>query len=160
MDPNEPRMKTDKTFLLADDDLDDIILFCEALREVDPSIHCHTVNDGAAALELLDELPNLPDLIFLDINMPRMNGWECLAKLKESEKYGTIPVLMYSTSTLEKDANMALDLGALCFFSKPHQFNELRKVLEVIASNLGDNLIDAISQFNYIRSKKVFSCQE
>jgi len=71
-----------------------------------------------------------------------------------------IPVLIYSTSTSSKDSDMALDLGALCFFAKPNEFNELKKVLEVIAVNLGENLLQAISHFNTIRSKKVFSCEE
>lgn len=154
-------MNREKIFLLADDDVDDVILFCEALREIDPSIQCYTAHDGKAALDLLDGgLTHLPDIIFLDINMPRMNGWQCLVKLKDSEKYQGIPVLMYSTSTNQKDADMAVDLGALCFFSKPNEFNELKKVLEVIAANLGPDLLPAISHFNTIRSKKIFSCEE
>ena len=154
-------MNREKIFLLADDDVDDVILFCEALREIDPSIQCYTAHDGKAALDLLDGgLTHLPDIIFLDINMPRMNGWQCLVKLKDSEKYQGIPVLMYSTSTNQKDADMAVDLGALCFFSKPNEFNELKKVLEVIAANLGPDLLTAISHFNVIRSKKIFSCEE
>jgi CheY-like chemotaxis protein len=154
-------MNSKKIFCLADDDIDDVKLFCEALCEVDASIICFTVHDGKELLDLLDnsEVPK-PDIIFLDVNMPRMNGWECLEKLRQNEAYDNIPVLIYSTSSSQENADLALDLGALCFFSKPYEFSELKKVLEVIANNLGENLLQAISHFNSIRSRKVFSCEE
>ena len=153
-------MKSNKTILLADDDIDDIKLFCEALQEVDTSVVCHTVTDGSAVLELLVNTPSKPDVIFLDINMPRMNGWQCLAELKQEKAFSNIPVFIYSTSTNPKDAEKALDLGALCFFAKPNEFEELKKVLRVIVDNLGGDVLHAISHFNSIKSMKVFSCEE
>src|SRR5689334_21264234 len=115
-------------FLLADDDVDDIELFCEALQTVDPSVECVCVQNGREALEMINSLlpNNQPQLIFLDINMPVMNGWDCLRHLKNNPSLKDIPVLIYSTTSREKDINYALDLGALCFFTKPKDYQELK----------------------------------
>lgn len=148
-----------KVFLLADDDVDDIHLFCEALALVDSSIICHCATNGQEAFEFLDTIET-PNIIFLDINMPGMNGWQCLEKIKSSEHYRHIPVLVYSTSKQQEDVNTALDLGALCFFAKPNSFSELKSILEVIAKNVDSDLLSAISHFNNIKAKKVFACSE
>ncbi|HZH96411.1 MAG TPA: response regulator [Flavisolibacter sp.] len=152
---------TEKIFLLADDDADDTQLFCEALEDIDPSIVCYCAADGKKVMEILEnkELEK-PQVIFLDINMPGMNGWECLAQLKNNEAYRHIPVLIYSTSSHQKEANLALDLGALCFFTKPSDFIELKGILKVLAANMHGNLTEAVSHFNAIKSKKVFACSD
>jgi CheY-like chemotaxis protein len=152
-----PKMK--KTILLADDDFDDASFFCEALRQIDPNIDCLCATDGVEALDVLQSNER-PDIIFLDINMPRMNGWEFLRKIKCIDEFKEIPVLVYSTSTRSADINTALDLGALCFFAKPNRFSDLKSILEVVTNNLDENLLEAIGHFNYIKSKKIFSCSE
>ena len=148
-----------KIILLADDDLDDASIFCEALRSIDPKIICYCATDGVEALELLDNLER-PNIIFLDINMPRMNGWEFLQRIKCTDEFKEIPVLVYSTSTQMRDVNTALDLGALCFFAKPDRFSDLKNILEVVTNNLNEKLLEAIGHFNYIKAKKVFTCNE
>src|ERR1700742_4342006 len=91
-------------FLLIDDDTDDRELFSEALATVDPVIVCDQATDGAEALDrLIKREISEPDIIFLDINMPVMNGWQFLTKLKSVEKYRHIPVIVYSTSSNQKD---------------------------------------------------------
>ena len=149
----------EKIFLLADDDADDRDLFCEALATIDASIKCYCATDGNKVLEILQnkELIN-PQIIFLDINMPGMNGWECLTLLKDKEEYKHIPVVIYSSSTNQSEAKKALDLGALCFFTKPIYFKELEDILNVFLTNLDGNLPEAFSHFNTIKSKKVFFC--
>ena len=149
----------EKIFLLADDDADDTQLFCEALHDIDPSIVCYCAIDGKQALAILNnkELKK-PQVIFLDINMPGMNGWECLKKLKEIEEFKHIPVLIYSTSSHQREANIALDMGALCLFTKPTYFKELKDILKILVANVDGNLLEAISHFNAIKSKKVFAC--
>ena len=148
-----------KIILLVDDDVDDAAIFCEALLVIDPTIVCNCATDGIEALEILHrEEP--PNIIFLDINMPRMNGWEFLRKMKCIDALKEIPVLVYSTSTLTNDINTALDLGALCFFAKPNRFTDLKNILEVVTNNLNENLLEAIGHFNYIKSKKVFACSD
>lgn len=148
-----------KCFLLADDDADDRELFSDALFKIHSSIICHCVSDGKEVLEKLDTKEfTKPDIIFLDINMPVMNGWQCLKKLKETEAYKHIPVIMFSTSSHQRDANIALDLGALCFFTKPGDFNQLKNILEVIASNTPENILEAVSKYESIKAHKIFAC--
>ena len=150
-----------KVLLLADDDIDDRELFCEALEFIDPSIICHLAVDGKEVFQILsnNELVK-PQLIFLDINMPGMDGWQCLSRLKETSEYRDIPVLVYSTSVRQTDANTAIELGALCFFAKPNSFSELKNILKVMVDNIDNNLLGAISHFQNIKSNKMFSCSE
>ena len=144
-----------KIFLLADDDSDDTELFREALQAIDSLIVCYCVKNGKQVLETLSNKEfEKPQIIFLDINMPGMNGWECLTELKKNEKYKDIPVIMYSTSSHKREANMAINLGALCFFTKPSDFVELLDILKVIAANLNENLLKAVSHFKAIKFNK------
>lgn len=126
-----------KKFLIVDDDTDDREMFCEALQQVVPDCICHNAPNGRRAILALDEGEiERPDLIFLDINMPLMNGWQCLSKLKESAAYKAIPVIMYSTSSYPEDVEKADRLGALCFFIKPSNFRELKSSLAVVADHV------------------------
>ena len=148
-----------KIFLLADDDEDDKQLFCEALEQVDPSVVCYHAANGLEALDILSTNV-MPHLIFLDINMPGMNGWQCLKAIKGNEAYKHIPVLMYSTSAHLRDVDIALDLGALCFFTKPHNFSDLKNMLHVIAENVHKNLLEALGHFNNFKFAKPFICSD
>ena len=118
--------KTEKKFLVVDDDSDDSGLFAEALSSVGKNNVFYSAADGQDALEKLENrLIDIPDMIFLDINMPVMNGWECLAKLKSREKYQQIPVIIYTTSSRSVDRVIAKDLGAICLFTKLHDFKKI-----------------------------------
>jgi CheY-like chemotaxis protein len=150
-----------KIFLLADDDNDDRALFCEALGEIDPAIVCYCVTDGKATLEVLaDKDLEKPEIIFLDINMPGMNGWECLTKLKQHDDHKHIPVIIYSTSSHQREADIALDLGALCFFTKPSNFLELKEILKAISSCEKQSVLESVSHFNGIKSRKIITCAD
>src|SRR5688572_8199538 len=94
-------------FLLADDDRDDASLFCEALSGIDPLLKCYTVENGRLVFDFLSCGADKPDVIFLDINMPIMNGWDCLKKLRADPDFKNIPVIVYSTSVARKDIDMA-----------------------------------------------------
>jgi CheY-like chemotaxis protein len=118
-----------KRILLVDDDSDDCELFQEALSELDSCIACLSACDGIDALLKLEQIQP-PDMIFLDINMPKMDGWQCLSKLKSMPELRHIPVVMYSTSTHQKEINKALQLGASHFFTKPDSFTELISALK------------------------------
>ena len=120
-----------KNFLLVDDDIDDIELLREGLSSVDETIICAEAANGFDALDALESKP-LPDLIFLDINMPKMDGWECLKVLKSNPAYNDVPVLMYSTSSNQKDISTASDLGAWGFYTKPDDFKSLKQKLRII----------------------------
>lgn len=123
-------MKTGHIFFIVDDDPDDQELFMQALQKVDAACHCMTAFDGEEALEkLLDGMVLLPDFIFLDLNMPRMNGKQFLSEIKENEKLRSIPVIIYSTSYEKKDIDETTELGAAFFLQKPNRFDELSKAL-------------------------------
>jgi len=133
-----------RIFLLADDDIDDREMFCEALGAINHMIVCHTEKDGRAALAALDELNTPPELIFLDVNMPVMNGWQCLQYLQEHKRYSAIPVIVMSTSSSQREINIAQSLHALCYLTKPHDFNDLIGVLRTIVDNPGTRLPAAL----------------
>lgn len=140
-----------RKFLLADDDPDDASLFCEALHRV-KSAECHTVENGLELFKLLSgKQSNFPDIIFLDINMPLMDGWECLKKLKESSNYNNIPIIMYSTSSARQDIERAYNLGAQLFMTKPEEFGELSEILEILATTKQDSLLNKLKRFKSVK---------
>lgn len=134
-------MNPNTFFLLADDDRDDAELFNEALSLISASIKFHHVENGQAALHFLTS-PDCqkPDIIFLDLNMPAMSGWQCLAKLKNDSALKDIPVIMYSTSSNPREKEIAMELGAVGFVTKPADFKVLTKVLGIIANNVSGDL--------------------
>ncbi len=120
-------------FHLTDDDVDERELFIEAVNAVDPDIICDTFSKARDMLSKLEAEENQkPDLIFLDINLPQMNGWDCLKILKASVTLKDIPVLMYSTSSHERERIIASDLGAVGLITKPTNFEDLKKKLHAI----------------------------
>jgi len=126
-----------KTFFLIDDDRDDRELFSEALAAVDPSVVCLHAGDGEEALNKLDSMAtDVPDIIFLDINLPAMTGWQCLDRLKSGEASKKIPVIMYSTSSHLRDKNIARNMGALCLITKPNDYKEIKSVLATVVTNI------------------------
>ena len=134
-------MRNSLTFLLADDDADDASLFQDALMEVDNSIDFQYAKDGQETLELLkDESASLPDIIFLDLNMPRMDGKECLRHLKMDTELSRIPVIMYTTSSQAKDIEETMMSGALCFITKPSSMKELKRILFTIVKGIPNDL--------------------
>lgn len=126
-------MEKHKKFFIADDDPDDQELFIEALHEIDALFECETAFDGQEALnKLINYAVNIPDFIFLDLNMPKMNGKECLAEIKKNNRLKEIPVIIYSTSADKKDMHEAMQLGAVFFLQKPTRFEELSRALQHI----------------------------
>lgn len=122
--------------LLADDDTDDRSFFEKALQEIPLDTHFNTVNNGEQLMEYLAEnADNLPDVIFLDLSMPRKTGFECLMEIKEDEKLKDISVVMFSTSfTKGIELEMTLmntlsTMGALDYIRKPGGFEQLKKVI-------------------------------
>jgi CheY-like chemotaxis protein len=133
------------TFLLVDDDTDDTALFQEILEEVNDTVSLHIAANGIEALKLLRTSGKiLPDIIFLDLNMPLMDGKEFLVALKKDDAFKKIPVIMYTTSSMSKDIEDAMQHGALCFITKPTNLKELKNILSHIADNIHNNLEKAL----------------
>ncbi|RXK87382.1 response regulator [Filimonas effusa] len=111
--------------LIVDDDADDQELFSAAMEKTMlDNYTCIFAGDGAEAIALLNTAP-VPDYIFLDLNMPRLNGLQCLSEIRKQERLQEVPVAIYSTSSDELSKNKALGLGATAFISKPTRFHEL-----------------------------------
>ena len=124
-------MAHSKRILLVDDDVDDQVYFVDAITEINPSIECKIANNGLEALQQI-EISSLFDFIFLDLNMPIMNGFECLGSIKTKEQYKNIPVVIFTTSKNSHDIDRAKELGASLFFTKPTNFNILCNKLKQI----------------------------
>lgn len=125
--------------LYVDDDADDTEIFSEAITTIDKTSTCFTATDGLQALQLLANQNPKPDYIFLDINMPFMNGKECLAAIKKDDQLKHIPVIMYSTSTSNKEIKECYALGAFDFLIKPDRFSKLCEDLDSIFSSAKGN---------------------
>jgi len=116
--------------LLADDDTDDCIFFQEALEELPVAVNLATVNDGVQLMNLLSKKQeSLPDLLFLDLNMPRKTGMECLSEIKRNEKLRHLPVIIFSTSINMEVMNELFNKGASHYIRKPAEFSKLKKVI-------------------------------
>lgn len=128
-------MKHYRRFFIVDDDSDDQDLFIEAVNEVDSTIECVSASNCEEALDLLKNRKiSLPDMIFLDLNMPRLNGKQCLVELKREAHLRHIPVIIYSTSSEKRDIEETSRLGAAHFLTKPNKFEELCKALTFVVS--------------------------
>jgi CheY-like chemotaxis protein len=123
-----------KKIFLADDDEDDQLIFSEAVAAIDPSIQIDIAFNGKDALLKLNQMQSLPDLIFLDINMPLMDGFECLREIKLFAKYLNIPVIIYSTSHALSMVETSERLHADAFLTKPTSQKQLEMKLEKIFS--------------------------
>jgi CheY-like chemotaxis protein len=126
-------------FLLIDDDEEDHEIFRDALADIDPMIVCITATSCEEALSYLKEHPgNLPNYIFLDLNMPGMKGKQCLEVLKRDEDLKHLPVIIYTTSDQPKDEDETTILGACYFMTKPMSLGELKKEIQsIIKMNTG-----------------------
>ena len=124
-----------QTVLIVDDDDDDREMFCEAVNEISKAIVCIHATDGLAALEILTHKnKQVPDLIFLDLNMPGLNGKQCLVEIKKLDKVKDVPVIIYSTSNHLQDKEETKRMGAANFLHKPTRFDALCNELQGIFS--------------------------
>ena len=128
-------MKKTNTYYIVDDDIDDQQFLIEALTESDPSAQCFTATKGQDAIEHLQKAETLlPDAIFLDLNMPGINGKQCLAELKQISSLQQIPIIIYSTSSNKRDIQETMQLGASYFLVKQNSYKELCEALATIIS--------------------------
>lgn len=112
-----------------DDDDDDLMMFTDIIRQIDPQIHCVTVNDCEEALQMLSSGSVHPDMIFLDINMPKMSGIELLAWLKRYQALQNVPIIMYSTSLNKRETDYCTELGASAVIPKLYSLEDSVKQL-------------------------------
>ena len=119
-------MKQKRVIMLIDDDKDDRELFAEALQEVDTEFELVTAKSGEQALEMIVQHNFIiPELIFLDLNMPGMNGWQCLAQIRKNKALKDTHVIIYSTTQRDEDNERTKSFGATSFLTKPYRYTEL-----------------------------------
>jgi len=117
--------------LYVDDDPDDRQIFLEAIRSIDENLSCATAKDGLQALSYLGSNA-LPDIIFLDINMPLMNGKTCLAEIRANKNTSDLPVIIFTTSTDPREKAECKKIGATDFILKPVTFLQMQQTLRSI----------------------------
>ena len=121
--------------LLADDDPDDRYFFDKILKELSMPTKLSVVEDGVKLMAYLLNRKILPDILFLDINMPRKNGMECLAEIKSNEHLKNIVVIIHSTSLHDDVSNIAYESGAH-YFIKKNDYIKLVPILQRVITSL------------------------
>jgi CheY-like chemotaxis protein len=122
-------MNKNLVVFLIDDDTDDQLFFEMAISEIALPVDCFFASDGIQALKMLVNPEFSPDFILLDINMPKMNGKECLMKIREIKRLDDVPVYMYSTSFDKSIEENFLKLGAAGLLKKQTSISEISKEL-------------------------------
>ncbi len=136
--------------ILADDDNDDCVFFKAALESIGFGNKLTTVNDGEQLMDyLIANTETLPDILFLDINMPRKNGFECLKEIKNNNALKQLPVIMFSTTTAKVTMEKTFDQGSHIYICKPGSFKQLVQLIKH-AIPIAEDQITTKSELNYI----------
>jgi CheY-like chemotaxis protein len=120
------------SILVADDDSDDRLFLEDVLREIAPAKSITSVKDGQELLSLFDHF--VPDLLFLDLEMPRKNGLECLVAIRSNTATKDLPVVVFSSTNRDYNIDVAYEMGANLFFSKPSRYDDLKAAMQTILS--------------------------
>ena len=121
--------------MLADDDVESREIFIEAIKEVAPQVNVRVADNGRDLMGFLLNRPaTLPDLIFLDLNMPLKNGHECLEEIRSNDELKDSPVIIYSTSSSLQHIDETYKRGADFYVPKPDSFKELKWIANKILS--------------------------
>jgi CheY-like chemotaxis protein len=139
--------------LLADDDRDDSILFQDILDELPLSTHLTTVFNGEQLMQFLHETKDqLPDVLFLDLNMPRKNGFDCLSEIKNSEKLKLLSVIIFSTSYEPDVVSLLYKKGAQYYIRKPNSYSQLKRLIHHALNLTAKTNIEYPLQKNFVLS--------
>lgn len=122
-----------KHILIAEDDADDIDFFKEAVKDNCPAIELTVAEDGQKLLSVLDRI-NTPDVIVLDLNMPNINGKECLKAIRKKDRYQKVPIVVYSTSSNQYDVEYCLSNGADHYVVKPGTYSAISKLVHQLCN--------------------------
>jgi CheY-like chemotaxis protein len=124
-----------RKILLIDDDEDDAEVFKEAIKEIDPGAVLYWYSGCETKNFIIEKKIPFPDIVFLDINMPALSGWDCLKIFRETEEYKSVPIIMYTTSSRSREIELAKELGATDFVTKPSDYQLLISTLQNILGN-------------------------
>jgi response regulator RpfG family c-di-GMP phosphodiesterase len=135
--------------IITDDDSDDQELFSMAISEISKNIKISLAENGTDLIKKLQE-KELPDLIFLDLNMPGMNGIECLAKIRSTPSLAELPVLIYSTSANPEQIDEAYNNGANYYLQKPCSYREIQSLVTKVFSLSIDQLLNQPERADFL----------
>lgn len=139
------------TVVLVDDDADDRMLFEEVFAELKIKSNLLLFENGLKALKHFDKSDfRVPHIIFLDLNMPIVNGIEVLEALRRTSKYRDVPIAIYSTSSAQKDIEETLVAGANIYITKPTDYNKLKMVLESVLKMQWQYNTSPLSRDNFV----------
>lgn len=143
-------MHTHNIVLMADDDEDDRLLFKLAVNDIDPGKMVVFAVNGEDLLQQLDFI--VPDIIFLDINMPLKNGIECLQEIRSIPQFDKTPVIILSTSKNKDTIDQTYKHGANLYISKPSAFTDIRKMVHKLITLKIDDYFPQRARENYVVS--------
>ncbi|MGB3607376.1 response regulator [Psychroserpens sp.] len=136
---------------LADDDKDDRLFFKEAFKKLKIKSEVTTFEDGVVLMNYLNNVDRiLPEILFLDLNMPKKSGIECLLEIKKTARLKDIVIAIYSTSASEQDIEKTFVLGANVYIKKPDDFNNLKKVLSEVVTTNWQFQTDKLNKANFL----------
>jgi CheY-like chemotaxis protein len=139
--------------LLADDDEDDRLIFREAFEEIKIKTVVKTVNDGIELMtQLLQTEIELPDVLFLDLNMPLKSGMDCLIEIKKAAHLKNITIAIYSTSASDMDIEDTFVKGANVYIKKPNDFATLKKILSAVIARDWQYHTSGLNRDNFLLS--------
>jgi CheY-like chemotaxis protein len=125
-----------RTVLIIDDDVDDIFFLTEAIHQIDDTIQCYSALNGDQALKFLLNTNNpTPDFIFLDLNMPKVGGKQCLLRIKSLPDFRNIPIIVCTTSQNKTEVSELIESGAAYFLTKPTNQADLVKEIHPFISS-------------------------
>ena len=137
--------------LLADDDIDDCTFFKKAIEDFPVSTYCTAVHDGEQLMkQLTNETNELPDVLFLDLNMPRKNGFECLEEIKLNKKLKQLPVIIFSTSFEQEVVNALYKNGAQHCIRKPSDFLQLKIIIQQVLTLIAEGNMTQPTKENFV----------
>ena len=156
----QPILRTLNIYLTDDDDAD-CLLFKEALEELPVTTNLTIVHDGEQLLDLLTQKGNkLPDVLFLDLNMPRKNGFATLGRIKRDEKLLKLPVIIFSTANDQAKVKMVFRDAAHYYIRKPAKFSELKEVIYKALSLIAEGNIQLPKEENFLLTGEVKSTSD
>lgn len=137
--------------ILADDDKDDRLFFTDAFDELKITTKVKTFKDGVYLMDYLNTNDStLPNVLFLDLNMPRKSGMECLKEIKQNQRFNDIVIAIYSTSASEEDIENTFVMGANIYIKKPNDFKTLKKVLSEVVTINWQYHTNALNKDNFL----------
>ena len=137
--------------LLADDDIDDCDFFKDAIEEIAAPLNLTILNNGVQLMEFLSTDPiNHPNIIFLDLNMPKKSGMECMAEIKAIDVLSHIPIIIYSTSLDHTVVDDLYEMGAHHYIQKPAEFGSIKSVINKVVALFNNPLIQTRSRDSFI----------